>query len=129
MIKYITSVSLIILSFGCSATSCLITKEEIAENSIKYDQLVDIKSTKQGSLVNVVLEAPSEIDGMKLQNVILHKSSSDMSSMEFIVPLKVNTENERSSTWYNMDVNLINENFITLDYGENCGISLKYKVS
>lgn len=128
MIKYITLIAFAILSFGCKATTCLITEEDVVNNSKKYAQFVDIKLSKLGKLLNVVFTAPAEIEGKVLQNVLLHKVRSGKGQMEFTIPLKTHIENNKSSSWYDIDEQFVEGNFISLDYGENCGISLKYEI-
>lgn len=126
MIKYLVLITFIALSFGCKATTCFLTEESVTENSSKYAELFEITLTKQGALLNVVLTAPTEIEGKVLQSVILHKVEKELTV--FTIPLNTYVENARVSSWYDLDEQLVVGNFITLDYGENCGLSLKYEV-
>ncbi|UTP72668.1 hypothetical protein NLG07_00035 [Alteromonas sp. LMIT006] len=126
MIKYIVLITFLAFSFGCKATTCLITEESIAENSSKYAELFKITLTKRGPLLNVELSAPTEIEGKVLQGVLLHKIEKGQTV--FTIPLNTYVENSRVSSWYDADEQLVVGNFITFDYGENCGLSLKYVV-
>ena len=65
--------SLAIFSVGCTATSCLISEASIAENSKKYSNVVHIKTIKEGGNVNVIVEAPTQLNGKVLESIFLQK--------------------------------------------------------
>ncbi|NQY38417.1 MAG: hypothetical protein HRT37_26490 [Alteromonadaceae bacterium] len=128
MIKYVFLIVFSILSASCNATSCLITDDAIAKNSIEYANVIDIKVSKNNGLLSVVLTAPIEIKGMKFKSVILHKDKLKNEPDEFAMPLNAFIENGKVMTWYNVDEKTANGNYLTIDYGEDCGISLSYRV-
>jgi|AntDeeMinimDraft_5_1070356.scaffolds.fasta_scaffold17242_1 hypothetical protein len=129
MIKYITLIAMTIFSFGCTATTCLISEESIAENSEKYSSRVDIKTIKNGDIINVIVEVPKKLNGKVLKNIILQRNSEDGTKGVIEAPLKIYVEKEKSRSWYNISDDLFSNTFIAIDYGQNCGISIKYRVN
>jgi hypothetical protein len=126
--KYFTLILFSLFSIGCQANSCLMTEKDINENSIKYSELVDIKITKTGSLLFVAITAPQKINTLNFNGMLVHKKGVDGNQSKFIMPLNTYIENGKVSTWYNVDGELVEGNYITIDYGESCGISLRYDV-
>jgi hypothetical protein len=129
MIKYITLISMAIFSFGCTATTCLISEESIVKNSEEYSSQVNIRKTKNGNVVNVIVTVPTKLNGSVLENIFMQKLSEDGENEIIEVPLKIYVENGNSTSWYNIRDDLADNNFIAIDYGQGCGISIKYKVN
>ena len=64
------------LYFFCSAvfaTSCYISEEQSAENSIKHQNKVDIEITLVDSDYSVMISLPAQIDNLSFQGVFLGK--------------------------------------------------------
>jgi len=129
MIRFIILIVLTILSIGCKASTCFISEVSINEDSTKYSQLIDITVSKSGQSNLVIVTAPSTISGLTLVGIMLHKRSLKDKDDILSVPLLATFENEKVSSWYSADENLIQGNVITIDYGKNCGISLRYNVN
>jgi hypothetical protein len=129
MMKDIFLATLILFSLGCQGSTCLITEESIVKNSEKYSNFIEIKTTNNDGLITVIVEAPTSLDGMVLQNIFLYKKAKSEIENALEVPLKVISENGKSHSWYSIGNNMIDENFIALDYGDDCGMSIRYKVN
>ena len=129
MIKYTFLMVLFLLSISGNATSCLISDGSITQNSLVYEERININISSTKGLLNVQLTVPSEIDGMKLRGLILRKDKSENAPFEFAMPLSTFIEHDKVMTWYNIDEKLAHGNYLTIDYGGDCGISLKYLVN
>ena len=112
----------------CNATTCLISDKTIAKHSIEYAKEIDIRVSKKDYLITVVLEVPSKINGMKFIGLMLHKDKLEGEIFEFTMPLSTYTEDGKVLSWYNVDEKTAQGNYLTIDYGQHCGMSLKYKV-
>ena len=128
MIKLILLVIFSLISLGCNATSCVISEKSIIEQSKKYKSLVHIEVTKNNSLLTVVLNTPHKIRGNGLTSVNLHKEINDDSDTIFSIPLRFTVEEDKSVAWFNIDKKTAKHTFLSLDYGEECGISIRYSI-
>lgn len=129
MIKLTFLILVSLISFGCNATSCVISEKSVFEQSKKYKSLVQIEITKSDVLLTVVLNAPREIEGERLESVILHKEISAEGDAAFSIPLRATVEENKAVAWFNIDEKTANHTFLSLDYGEGCGTSIRYNVS
>ena len=118
-----------LFTMSCSATSCLVTDELISKNSADNANKIDIKVSATGTLLNVVLTVPAEIDRLKFNGIMVHKEKSKQNLGEFVMPLNTYVEDDKILAWYTIDKKSASDNYLTIDYGEDCGISLKYKVN
>jgi hypothetical protein len=127
--KTVTLVSWLLLLFFCfsiEADTCLITDEEIERKSHRYKYLIEITITEDNGLNYVAISAPAKIEDLNFQNLYLQKVF--LGGEEFVAPLKTVVQNERYLSWYSISSRLIEDNYIALDYGQTCGVSLRYKV-
>ncbi|MCV2886479.1 hypothetical protein OE749_17420 [Aestuariibacter sp. AA17] len=128
MIKLILLIFFSLVSFGCNATSCVISEKSIIEQSKVYKSLVHIEVTKNNSLLTIVLNAPHEIRGNGITGVILHKEINDYGDNGFSIPLRFTVEEDKAIAWFNIDKKTAKHIFLSLDYGEDCGISIQYSI-
>ena len=126
MIKLTVLILVSLLSVGCYASSCVISDTSIAEYSKKYRALIQIEATKNNGLYIIVLKVPPRIGEDMLQSVILHKEQSKVGDTSYSIPLESIVEENKAISYFSIDENNAKHSFFTLDFGEECGLSLKY---
>lgn len=112
------------LYFFCSAvfaTSCYISEEQSAENSIKHQNKVDIEITLVDSDYSVMISLPAQIDNLSFQGVFL--VADDLENPTFFTQLQPFEENGKNVAWYTINAGLIRRHFIVASFGE-CGIDV-----
>lgn len=118
--KFILLVFFSLISLGCNATSCVMSE--------KYRNHVHIEVTKNNSLLTFFLYAPDEIEGKNLVNVVLYKEINKLSTNEYSIPLRFTIDDGKAVSWFEIDEKTASHNFLSLDYGEECGTSIRYKL-
>lgn len=107
------------LYFFCSAvfaTSCYITEEQRTENSIKYQDQVEIEITLSDSDYSVMISIPSQIGELPFQGVFLVTDS--LEDPTFFTQLQPFEENGKNVAWYTINTGLIRRHFIVASFGE-----------
>lgn len=126
--KYIYIILFLIYSSDSYSSSCVLDKESTEILSKEYLSAVNFEFHEAGEEIDVEIEVPFEIRGLKFHSAIVVRGDVNTLDFDFMFPLAANIDGSGVHLHYMVKKSLLSSNFIQLKYGAGCGKTLQYAV-
>lgn len=118
----LTFLLLLLVNFGCLASSCIVTDELREQFNSKHGEKVTIDTTLRDSNYSVTIKLPESIEDQSAYSVWLVADS--LVEPTFIFPLDLYEEDNRTMAWYEIDAGLVRKHFVVVSLNDYCAPSL-----
>ncbi|MBD3586082.1 hypothetical protein HHX48_10060 [Salinimonas sp. HHU 13199] len=118
----LTFLLLLLVNFGCLASSCIVTDELREQFNSKHGEKVTIDTTLRDSNYSVTIKLPESIEGQSSYSVWL--VSDSLVEPTFIFPLDLYEEDNLTVAWYEIDAGLVRKHFVIVSLNDYCAPSL-----
>ena len=113
---------LLLVNFGCLASSCIVTDEMREQFNSKHVEDVAIDTTLRDSNFSVTIKLPESIEGQSSYSVWL--VSDSLEEPTFIFPLDLYEEDNQTKAWYEIDAGLVRKHFVVVSLNDYCAPSI-----
>ncbi|WP_202942504.1 hypothetical protein [Alteromonas macleodii] len=113
---------LLLVNFGCLASSCIVTDEMRAQFNSKHVEDVAIETALRDSKFSVTIKLPESIEGQSSYSVRL--VSDSLEEPTFTFPLDLYEEDNKTKAWYEIDAGLVRKHFVVVSLNDYCAPSI-----
>ncbi|APD86460.1 hypothetical protein BM527_10385 [Alteromonas sp. Mex14] len=118
----LTFLLLLLVNFGCLASSCIVTDEMRDQFNSKHGEKLTIDTALRDSNFSVTIKLPENIEGQSSYSVWL--ISDSLEEPTFIFPLDLYEEDNQTMAWYEIDAGLVRKHFVVVSLNDYCVPSL-----